>query len=528
MRILVTDPIAQDGIDALQRAGDIEVDVRLGLKGDALLGAIPDYEALVVRSETKVTADVLQAGRRLQVVGRAGVGVDNIDVDTATRLGIVVVNAPTGNTFSAAELTIGLMMAMARHIPQAHGLLKQGMWRRQDFVGFEVRNKILGVIGLGRVGTEVARRAVGLEMKVVAFDPFVTMEHARNLGVEVVTMDELLARSDIITVHTPLTQGTRGLIGPEELKKVKRGVRIINVARGGIVEEDALAKAIEDGTVAGAAVDVFTQEPINPENPLLASNKIILTPHLGASTEEAQTNVAVDVADQVLAVLNGQPVRYAVNAPLIPAETMTVISPYAGVAQILGRVARQLVQGQPDSVEISYQGDIANHDTAPLKAAVLGGMLEGVTEERVSLVNAHLVAQQRGLHVNEYKQPSTEDTQAPLVSVKLQATGGTTVVAGTQMRGEPHILQIDGYWLDIVPSSNYLLLVENTDRPGVIGRVGTMLGEADINIAFMQVGRDRPRGNALMVLGLDEPASDGQLRQIEEIQGIHSAKLVKL
>lgn len=528
MRILVTDPIAQDGIDALQQSGDITVDVRLGLKGEALLGAIPDYEGLVVRSETKVTAEVLQAGRRLQVVGRAGVGVDNIDVETATRLGIVVVYAPTGNTFSAAELTIGLMMALARHIAPAHGSLKQGQWRRADFVGVEVRNKVLGIVGLGRVGTEVARRAIGLEMRVIAYDPFVTMEHARNLGVEIVTMDDLLATSDFITVHTPLTQGTRGLIGEEELKKVKRGVRLINVARGGIIEEAALAKALEDGTVAGAAVDVFTQEPINPDNPLLSARGTVITPHLGASTEEAQTNVAVDVADQVLAVLNGRPVRYAVNAPLIPPETLSVIVPYVGVAQILGRLARQLAPGQPATLDITYTGDIANHDTAPLKAAVLGGMLEGVTEERVSLVNAHLVAQQRGLRVTEIKQPSTEDTIGPMVTVEVGASSGKITVAGTQMRGEPHVMNIDGSWLDIVPSANYLLLVENTDRPGMIGRVGTMLGEADINIAFMQVGRDEPRGHALMVLGLDEPAGDSQITQIGGIPGIVAVKQVKL
>ncbi|MCX6020885.1 MAG: phosphoglycerate dehydrogenase, partial [Chloroflexi bacterium] len=417
MRVLVTDPIAQDGIDAFLAADSVTVDVRLGLKGDALLEAIPDYAALVVRSETKVTAEVLRAGRRLQVVGRAGVGVDNIDVETATQLGIVVVYAPTGNTFSAAELAVGLMMSLARHIPQAHGLLKQGQWRRQDFVGIEVRHKVLGVIGLGRVGAAVARRAVGLEMRVVAFDPFVSLEYARAMGVEVVSMDELLRMSDFISVHTPLTQGTRGLIGEEELRKVKPGVRLINTARGGIIEEEALARAVEDGRVAGAAVDVFTQEPITADNPLLKSNRIILTPHLGASTEEAQTNVAIDVAEQVLAVLDGRPVRYAVNAPLIAAETMTVIGPATGIARILGRLARQLAPGQPASLQISYDGEIATFDTTPLKAAVLGGMLEGVTEERVTLVNAHLAAQQRGLRVTEVKNATSEDAVIPSVTV---------------------------------------------------------------------------------------------------------------
>ncbi|MBI4498583.1 MAG: phosphoglycerate dehydrogenase [Chloroflexi bacterium] len=526
MRVLITDPIANDGIELLQRHAD--VDVRLGVSQEELIALIPHYEALIVRSETKVTEAVIAAGRRLQVIGRAGVGVDNIDLNAATRHGIVVVNAPTGNTFSAAELTIGLMFSLARHIPQAHGLLKQGQWRRQEFMGVELRHKVLGLVGLGRVGTEVARRAVGLEMRVIAYDPFVTEVHARSLGVEVVPLDRLLAESDFISVHTPLSEGTRGLIGEPELRLVKPSVRILNVARGGIVEEEALYRAVEEGRVAGAAVDVFTREPVNPDNPLLKTNKIVVTPHLGASTEEAQTNVAVDVAEQVVAVLQGQAARYAVNAPLIPAESMSFIAPFVQVCQTLGLLARQLVTGQPKALQVRYEGEIAHYDTTPLKAAILGGMLEAITEERITVVNAHLVAQSRGLVVREHKGPISDENYSNLVTVEVETSTGPVVVAGTQMRGEPHIVRIDGYWLDIIPTGGYLLLCENRDRPGMIGRVGTLLGDADINIAFMQVGRDQPRGKALMVLGLDEPVDEEHRQQILQIPNIYTATQVKV
>lgn len=525
MKVLVADPIAGEGVEILKKRA--EVDVRIGIKPEELLSSIDNYDALVVRSETKVTEQVIAAGRKLKVVGRAGVGVDNIDVEAATRHGVTVVNAPTGNTISAAELAFGLMLALARNIPQAHQTLKSGEWNRSAFVGVELRNKTLGIIGLGRVGSEVARRAEAMEMRVIGFDPFVSVEFAQHIGVELVSLETLLRESDFVSVHTPLTQTTMALIGEEELALMKPAARIINAARGGIVDEEALLKAINEERIAGAALDVFSREPIPPDSPLLRNDNIIVTPHLGASTAEAQTNVAVDVAMDVLAVLENRPARYAVNAPLITPETAAIISPLIPVAHMLGRVACQLSDGHPDTVQIGYEGEIGNYDVGALKAAIIGGMLEHVIEERVTLVNASIVAANRGLKVVEHKGPSKENYQN-LITVELQTSTETAVVAGTMMRGEPHIVRVDDYWLDVVPSSSYLLLCENQDRPGIIGTVGTILGKADINIAFMQVGRDKPRGKALMVLGLDEPIQEGQRREIMDIPAISSVQQVKL
>ncbi len=524
-RILITDPIAGDGVEVLQRHA--LVDVRLGLKGQDLMDAIKDYEALVVRSETKVTAEVIRAGSKLQVIGRAGVGVDNIDVEAATERGIVVVNAPTGNTISAAELTIGLMFALARNIPQAHMSLKRGEWRRSALVGVELRNKTLGIIGMGRVGTAVARRTIEMEMKVLGHDPFVSEEFARNLGVEMVSFEDILKRCDVITVHVPLTTSTQSLIGPKEIALCKPGVRLINVARGGIIDEQALYEAVESGHVAGAAVDVFNEEPVK-DSPLLKSDRIIVTPHLGASTAEAQTNVAVDVANEVAAVLQGMPARYAVNVPLVTPEAMTFIAPFIPVASLIGDVATQLCEGQLSEISVTYEGELAEQDVTPLKAAIVGGMLRSISEERVTLVNASLIAQSRGLRIIEQKGPGREN-YTNLITVEAHTSSGKTVVSGTLMRGEPHIVQVNDYWLDLEgKTAPYLLFCENNDQPGRIGAVGTLLGNSDINIAFMQVGRTQPRGMALMVLGLDEPIQDAQREAILAIPGVLDVKLVKV
>jgi D-3-phosphoglycerate dehydrogenase len=363
MKVLVADPIAQEGIEALR--AHAEVDVRLGMSPDELIAIISEYDALVVRSDTQVSKEVIEAGENLQVIARAGVGVDNIDVEAATRKGIVVVNAPSGNIISAAEHTIALMLAMARHIPQANAVLRSGQWRRHDFIGVEVRGKTLGIIGLGNVGTEVMRRAKGLEMRIVAHDPFVSLEYAGTLGVELVSLDELLRQSDFITLHTPLSELTKGLIGAKELAKVKPTVCLINCARGGIIDEQALFEAVEKGKVAAAAIDVFAEEPVT-ESVLFQSDRIIVTPHLAASTAEAQTTVALDVAEQIGAALRGQPPRYAVNVPFIPPETVAVVGPFLGVSQHIGRLLTQLAKGQMSAISIKYEGEIANHDTAVL------------------------------------------------------------------------------------------------------------------------------------------------------------------
>jgi len=525
MKILVCDPIAEDGVEILQKAG-IQVDIKTGLKPEELKKAVNGYDALVVRSETKITRDILEAASHLQVVGRAGVGVDNIDVAFATEKGVVVVNAPTGNTTSAAEHAIALMMALARRIPAADASLKSGKWERGKFLGMEVRNKTLGIVGLGQVGSEVARRARGLEMRVVAVDPFVPEDRAKMLGVDIVSMDTLLAESDFITVHTTLTEGTKKLIGPEEIAKTKPTVRFINTARGGIIDEDALVEAIKSGRIAGAAIDVFEQEPIT-DHPLFALDGVIVTPHLGASTAEAQERVAVDVALQVVAVLNGEPARWAVNAPMIDPETYQYLAPYVPVAQKIGALAVQLHKGQMNDVEIDYAGDIAHHDVTPLRAAVISGLLAGISVEHVNVVNVDLIAERRGMQLKQVHSPSHE-IYSNLVTVRLRGSEGRTEIAGTIAPDGPHIVSIDEVWVDVPPSEGYLLLCENRDRPGMVGAVGTLMGEFGVNISYMNVGRHEKSGNALMALALDDTITPEQIARVREISGIIGVRLARL
>ena len=522
-RILVSDPITDDGVTVLRRFGD--VDVRTGLGREELLSLIGDYQALVVRSETKVTAEVIDAGRVLQVIGRAGVGVDNIDIQAATRRGIVVVNVPTGNTVSTAEHTIALMLALARRIPQAASALKAGQWQRQQYVGVEVRGKTLGIVGLGKVGSEVARRAAGLEMRVLAVDPFVSADHVRALGIELVSLAQLLEDSDFVCVHTPLTPTTSGLIGKKELALVKRGVYIMNTARGGIIDDDALLAALEDGRVTGAAIDVFRQEP--PQDRRLVEHPLVIaTPHLGASTAEAQTNVAVGVAEQIEAVLAGQQARYAVNLPLIPPETLAALGPFIALGAHLGKLATQLAEGQLKAITVGYEGEIANLDTSLVKAAIIGGLLEPVSEERVNPVNANMVAASRGLHITERK-CATCQNYTNLVVVDVRTSAHTTSVAGAILGENPHIVRVDDYWVDLAPTGGYWLFCDHRDRPGLIGAVGNVTGNADINISSMLVSRLQPRGPALMVLGLDEPISEEVRQQLLAIEDIYTAKLVR-
>ena len=524
-RVLVADPIAQDGIDLLRRAAGVEI--RTGLSEAELTEQISGYDALIVRSETRVTESVLAAGRRLQVVGRAGVGVDNIDLAAATLHGVVVVNAPTGNTTSAAEHALALMLALARHIPEANGSLRSGEWQRGRFVGVELRCKTLGIIGLGQVGSEVARRARGFEMRLIGYDPYVSEEHARSLGVALRSLDALLVESDFITVHTTLTSDTRGLIGEDELRRVQPHVRLINTARGGVIEEAALARALRDGRVAGAALDVFSREPAT-ENPVLQAPNLIATPHLGASTTEAQERVAVDIAEQVLAILRGEPARYAVNAPLLAPEAFSVLSPYVEVAALVASVATQLAEGQLGEIEVTYNGEIALHDTTVLRASVIRGLLQPISEENVTIVNANLIAERRGLRIVERKDPAPGEANATLITVRISAGSGETEIAGSAVHGEPHILVIDGLRVEIGAHDRCLLVCDNEDRPGMIGAVGRMMGDFDINISSMIVGRRAARGRALMVLGLDEAPTPDQVRAIEQIPQIYSARLVRL
>ena len=523
-RILVTEKIGAEGLDALKQAFD--VDVRLDLAPDQLKDVLPGYDALVVRSQTKVTADVLAAGTQLKVVGRAGTGVDNIDVSAATRAGILVVNAPASNSVAVAELAIGLLLSLARQIPQASASLAGGRWERGKFMGWEVRGKTLGLLGFGRIGAEVARRARAMEMRVLAYDPFISQERAQQLGVHAVTLDGLLHDSDIISIHTPLIESTRNMLNAERLAQTKRGAYIINCARGGIIDEPALVEALASGQIAGAALDVWAKEPPT-DNPLASHPKVIALPHLGASTEEAQALTAADVAEGVIDALENRTPRYAVNAPFVAPEAWQVVAPYVQLGRILARLSAQIVQSPARAYEIIYSGDLAGTTTEPIRMATLAGLLEGTTESRVTPVNAALLAKERGLTLGERKLPDA-DRYAALLELRVTTSDGELhTFGGTTMADEAHIVQVDGYWLDLVPSQT-MLFTFHQDRPGLIGHVGTLLGEADINISSMHVGRLAPRGQAMMVLTVDELVPAQVLDKIEAETAIDKAFSVQI
>ncbi len=524
-RVLITDPVSEEGIEVLKK--EAQVDVKTTLKPEEIIAIIGDYEALMVRSQTKVTAAIIEAGKKLQVIARAGVGIDNVDVEAATRCGVVVVNAPTGNTVSAAEHTFALLLALARNIPQANASLKACQWKRNEFMGTELRGKTLGIIGLGNVGSEVAKRAQGFEMKLIGIDPLVSVEYAQKLEVELVDLSRLLKESDFITLHIPLTPQTKGMIGAKELAMAKPNLRIINCARGGLIDEEALVKAIKDKKLAGAAIDVFEKEPCT-QSILFGVDSIIVTPHLGASTTEAQVLAARDVAEQIVDVFRGQPARSAINVPYIPAETLTALAPYMKLARMLCKLVYTLGEGQAQTIRVRYEGDIANYDTNPLKAAVVGGLLEGYSEERVNIVNANLIAAKRGLSVVEEKEANCIN-YASLLSISITTTAGSYTAAGTIIQNESHIVRVNDFRLDIVPTpGSYFLFSDHKDRPGLIGAVGKITGDADINISFMHLGRLKPRGQALLVLTLDEPMPEKQQKQILAIPDVYSVKLVSL
>ncbi|HEU4672219.1 MAG TPA: phosphoglycerate dehydrogenase [Candidatus Limnocylindrales bacterium] len=500
MRILVAEPIAAEGIERLR--AEHEVDEAIGKSPDELAALLPDYEALVVRSQVKVDARLIEAGRRLVVVGRAGVGVDNVDLDAATRAGIVVVNAPTGNTIAAAEHTLGLLYALARRIPAADASVRRGEWRRSAFTGVELRGRTIGIVGMGKIGQAIAARARAMEMRVVAADPYFSAEQAALHGTELVELTELLETADVVTVHVPLTRSTRGLIGAAEIARMKPTAFVLNVARGGIVDEAAVARALADGRLGGAAFDVYDPEPPPADSPLRAAPNTVLTPHLGASTEEAQVAVAEEVADQILDVLAGRSARYAVNAPLLSPETARVLEPYVPLAELLGRFHSQFARGGATRYTLEIAGDPAAHDAAPLVAAALRGLLESTTTERVNLVNAPSVAKARGITLAEHRTPDA-GPYAALLTLTGTAGGRTTTVAGTVINGEPRIVRLDDYWIDMAPAE-IMLITRHHDRPGTMGRIGQILGEADVNISAMHLARSAPRADALMVLALDD------------------------
>jgi D-3-phosphoglycerate dehydrogenase len=504
MKILVAEPLAKQGLEILR--AHHEVDEKIGLSPEELAAIIGDYDALLVRSQVKVTAEILAHASRLIVIGRAGVGVDNVDLEAATKAGVVVVNAPTGNTISAAEQTIALMLALARRTAAADASMRRGEWKRSSFTGVELRGRTLGIIGLGKIGQAVADRARGLEMNILGYDPFVTAELAALHGVTLADVDTIIEKADVITVHVPLNKATRGIINADNIGKLKPGVMLINVARGGVYDEAAVAKALTDGKIAGAAFDVYETEPPAADSPLLTAPNTILTPHLGALTAEAQLRVAEEACEQVIDVLAGRSARYAVNAPLLTPETARAIAPYLPLTETLGRIAAQYFRGAVKTLTVDVAGDLADHDASQLTAAALRGVLENATTERVNLINAGLLAKNRGLTVSERK-TSDAGTFASLVTLTLEGDSGTAVVAGTVANGESRLVRIDETLLDMAPTP-LMLVTRHQDKPGTMGRIGLMLGEADVNISAMQLGRIAPRHEALMLLAVDDEVPD--------------------
>ncbi len=526
-KILVSDPISEAGIEILRKAG--EVHVRTGQTEEEILQFIADFDAMIVRSETKVTARIIEKASKMRIIGRAGVGVDNIDLKAATQRGIIVVNSPAGNTTAAAELTIGLLLCVARNIPQAHCGTINGKWDRKKYVGSEVYRKTLGVIGLGKIGREVAKRARALGMHVIGYDPFTPDDVAQQAGVHKVDLDELFNTCDFLTVHTPLNDQTRNLVNAERLSQMKPSAMVVNVARGGIINEADLAAALKDGRIAGAAVDVFTSEPIKEDNPLIGCPHCILTPHLGASTVEAQEGVAVDVAQQIADVLAGGPARSAVNMPAIDPEMMERLMPYFTLTEKMGSLLAQLYPTAISKAEVQFTPDFADCPVDVLARSAVAGLLQPQLAEPVNSVNAPVLAQARGLQVSTSMswQPRLGN-YASAVGLTIHASDGEHEVTGTVLpSGECRILDVDGFRVDIVPHGN-MIFTRHIDRPGVIGRVGTLLGNRGVNVAGMHLGRESVGGTALMVLMVDSEIDDQLLSDFRALDGMGAAQVVSL
>ncbi len=527
MRVLVAEPISDEAIEYMRKSG-LQVDVKVGMSREELIQIVGDYEALIVRSQTKVDADVINAAKKLKIIGRAGVGVDNIDISTATQHGIVVVNAPGGNTISTAEHAIALMLAAARKIPQADRSVKEGKWERKKFMGIELRGKTAGVIGLGRVGFEVAKRCKALEMNVVAFDPYVSKERAEQIGVRLTDLDTLLSISDVITVHVPRTKETIGLIGREQFEKMKDGVIVINAARGGIVDENALYEAIANGKVFAAGIDVYEREPPDPDNPLLKLENVVTTPHIAASTREAQLNVGMIIAEDVVNQSKGLPVRNAVNLPSIEPAEFEYMMPFLTLAEKMGKIASTRLGGAIKKVKVTCSGKLAGKNTEFVTRALLKGLFDPILGSEINLVSAKPIAVERGITVEESKVESAEHYES-LLEVVVESNGREMYLAGTCFGSEYRILKIDVYNVNFVPRGHYVISLHE-DKPGVIGRVGTLFGKNNINIAGMIVGRsgDKPGGIQLMLLLVDDPPNEEVLNEMVKLDGIIDATYVEL
>lgn len=524
-KVLVSDPIDQVGIQLLEQVA--QVDVRTDLTPEDLLRVIPDYDALMIRSGTRVTKDVIEAGSQLKIIGRAGVGVDNVDVPAATRKGIVVVNSPEGNTIAAAEHTLALLMALSRHIPNANQSVKAGKWERSKFTGVELYKKTLGIVGLGKIGSHVATVARAMGMKLLAYDPFLSNERAEQIGCRLVELDFLFRESDYITLHLPKTPETQHLINATTLAKMKPTARIVNCARGGIIDEEAIAHALSTGVIAGAALDVFESEPLGESSLRDLQADIILTPHLGASTEEAQTNVAIDVAEQIRDVLLGLPARSAVNIPGLRPEVMEQLKPALMLAETLGNLVGQLAGGRIESLDVRLQGEVAAFDAQPIVVAALKGLLTPALQERVNYVNAAIEAKDRGIRVIETRDAEARDYAGSIHLVAKGPVETRSVTGALLNHDELRITTIDEFPINVAPT-RFMLITQHRDMPGIIGNIGSLLGQFNVNIASMQVGRKLVRGDAVMVLSVDDPLPEGVLTEIVKVNGITDAYIVNL
>ena len=526
-KVLIADSISQRGIDELSLDDQLDVQIKTGLTEQELVGVIPAFSALIVRSQTRVTADILNAAAKLRVVGRAGVGVDNVDVETATRRGVVVLNAPGGNTISTAEHAFSLLLSMARKIPHADANVRNKNWDKKNFEGVELYNKTLGVIGMGRIGSELTRRAIAFGMRVVAYDPYLSVTRARSLQVELVDeLDDLLASADFISLHTPLTAETRHILDAARLQKTKRGVRIINCARGGLIDEGALAQALQDGRVAGAALDVFEIEPLPSDSPLRSAPNLVLTPHLGASTVEAQESVGIEIAQSIRAALLEGTIRNAVNMPNLDAKTLAIIGPHLRFGEKLGRFLSQIAPKRADSLNINYSGKVNEADTTAITRAALKGFLQIAGGSEVNEVNAPAFAETLGLKVTESRLSAPGD-YTDMLELSAVAEGKTVSVGGAFFGATPRIISINSRPVEARPHG-VLLVLENTDRPGMVGRIGTLLGDHGVNIATMSLSRNQAGGTALTVLNLDTALSEELLSEVRASEDIHSAQVIQL
>ncbi len=524
MRILVSDDVSEKGVALLREHFD--VDVKTNMPPEELLKCIGEYDGLVTRSQTQVTQEVIDAATNLKVIGRAGVGVDNINIPAATARGIVVVNAPEGNTIAATEHTCGMMLAMTRYIPQAHNSIQEGKWDRKSFTGIQLHGKTLGIIGVGRIGSRVAKRMQAMEMTVIGYDPYITEERAHQVGVELVDFDTLLAKSDYITIHTPLTKETENMINAETIAKMKDGVRLVNCARGACFDIYAVADGLKSGKIAGAAIDVYPDEPLTTKNnPFLGMFNVVQTSHLGASTIEAQVGVAVDVAYGVIDALNGKPVMNAVNMAPIPKSVAAVIQPYFSLAERMGTIAIYLANGPVENIELEYTGELSETETQHLTTAFLKGLLNPILQDSVNYVNAPGLAKKRNLDVKETKSHKA-GYYTTAITVKITTSNGKHVIAGTLFDGkEPKIVQIDQYRVDFTPEG-YLLLVPHVDQPNMIGQMATILGKAGININGMQVGSTTESGTNIMAIAVGDDIPNDVMLQLSGIQGILDVKLI--